>query len=118
MNLTSLTAISPIDGRYAEKTFPLREIFSEYGLIKYRLIVEIRWLEALAAAKSIKEVPALSVTATVAAEPPRDDATTTSTSPLALLLGRNGIDVELFDQGDIVHSEPRAATIHPATLGP
>ena len=63
MNLTSLTAISPIDGRYAEKTFPLREIFSEYGLIKYRLIVEIRWLEALAAAKSIKEVPALSVTA-------------------------------------------------------
>jgi adenylosuccinate lyase len=63
MNLTSLTAISPIDGRYAEKTFELREIFSEYGLIKYRLRVEIAWLEALAAAKSVKEVPPLSAAA-------------------------------------------------------
>ncbi len=60
MNLTSLTAISPIDGHYAEKTFPLREIFSEYGLIKHRLQVEIRWLEALAGEKKIREVPRLS----------------------------------------------------------
>jgi adenylosuccinate lyase len=60
MNLNSLTAISPIDGRYAEKTFSLREIFSEYGLIRNRLIVEIRWLEALAAHPGIDEVPELS----------------------------------------------------------
>jgi adenylosuccinate lyase len=60
MNLNSLTAISPIDGRYAEKTFSLREIFSEYGLIRNRLFVEIRWLEALAAHPRIREVPELS----------------------------------------------------------
>ena len=60
MNLNSLTAISPIDGRYAEKTFSLREIFSEYGLIRNRLFVEIRWLEALSAHPGIEEVPELS----------------------------------------------------------
>jgi adenylosuccinate lyase len=59
MNLNSLTAISPIDGRYAEKTFSLREIFSEYGLIRNRLFVEIRWLEALSAHPGIAEVPEL-----------------------------------------------------------
>ncbi|MFA5493797.1 MAG: adenylosuccinate lyase [Porticoccaceae bacterium] len=60
MNLTPLTAISPIDGRYGSKTSPLREIFSEYGLIKYRVIVEIRWLQRLAAHPGIAEVPAFS----------------------------------------------------------
>jgi adenylosuccinate lyase len=49
VQLTALSAISPIDGRYADKTQGLREIYSEYGLIRYRLIVEIRWLQALAA---------------------------------------------------------------------
>ncbi len=49
MQLTALSAISPIDGRYADKTWDLRAICSEYGLIRYRLIVEIRWLQALAA---------------------------------------------------------------------
>jgi adenylosuccinate lyase len=60
MNLTSLSAISPIDGRYAEKTVKLREVFSEYGLMRYRVLVEIRWLQALAAHPQIAEVPALS----------------------------------------------------------
>ena len=63
MNLTSLTALSPIDGRYAEKTYGLRKIFSEYGLIRYRVQVEARWLEALAAHPGIPEVPALSAEA-------------------------------------------------------
>lgn len=63
MNLTSLTALSPIDGRYAEKTYGLRAIFSEYGLIRYRVQVEARWLEALAAHPGIPEVPALSAEA-------------------------------------------------------
>jgi adenylosuccinate lyase len=60
MELNSLTAISPVDGRYGNKTLPLREIFSEYGLIRFRLIVEIRWLQKLAEIDDIKEVPALS----------------------------------------------------------
>ena len=49
MNLSSLTAISPVDGRYGSKTKDLRPIFSEYGLIYYRVLVEVRWLQALAA---------------------------------------------------------------------
>jgi adenylosuccinate lyase len=63
MNLTSLSAISPIDGRYAEKTVSLRQIFSEYGLMRYRVLSEIRWLETLAATPEVAEVPALSPTA-------------------------------------------------------
>jgi len=63
MELSSLTAISPIDGRYARKTADLRPIFSEYGLMRFRVLVEIRWLQALAKHKSIPEVPALSAKA-------------------------------------------------------
>ena len=59
MELSQLTAISPIDGRYGAKTDALRPIFSEYGLIRHRVIVEIRWLQALAAHEGIREVPAL-----------------------------------------------------------
>jgi len=57
MELNSLTALSPIDGRYADKTWELREIFSEYGLIRYRVQVEVRWLQALARHSQIAEVP-------------------------------------------------------------
>lgn len=60
MDLSPLTAISPIDGRYGDKVAGLRSIFSEYGLIRHRALVEIRWLQALAAHPAIKEVPALS----------------------------------------------------------
>ncbi|MGX5174161.1 adenylosuccinate lyase [Aliikangiella sp. IMCC44653] len=60
MELSALTAISPADGRYANKTQELRPIFSEFGLIKYRVIVEIRWLQALADNGKIPEVPAFS----------------------------------------------------------
>jgi adenylosuccinate lyase len=59
----TLTAISPIDGRYASKVDALRPIFSEYGLIRYRVEVEVRWLQALAAEAKIVEVPALSAQA-------------------------------------------------------
>lgn len=56
MDLSTLTAISPIDGRYGGKTAALRPIFSEYGLIRYRVLVEVRWLQALAADDDIAEV--------------------------------------------------------------
>ncbi|HSS64907.1 MAG TPA: adenylosuccinate lyase [Gammaproteobacteria bacterium] len=59
MDLTALTAISPVDGRYGEKTAELRAVFSEYGLIRHRVLVEVRWLEALSDNTSIEEVPAL-----------------------------------------------------------
>ncbi|MEZ5529108.1 MAG: adenylosuccinate lyase [Porticoccaceae bacterium] len=63
MNLSSLTAISPIDGRYGSKTVSLRSAFSEFGLIKYRVQVEVRWLQQLAAHPSITEVSPLSESA-------------------------------------------------------
>lgn len=63
MKLSPLTAISPVDGRYGSKTAGLREIFSEYGLIHYRVQVEVRWLQALATNQEISEVPSLSKSA-------------------------------------------------------
>lgn len=56
----ALTAISPIDGRYASKVEAFRPIFSEFGLIRYRVEVEVRWLQALANHPQILEVPAFS----------------------------------------------------------
>jgi len=60
MNLNELTAISPVDGRYGGKVADLRPLFSEYGLIFHRVLVEVRWLQKLAAHDGIAEVPALS----------------------------------------------------------
>jgi adenylosuccinate lyase len=60
MELSSLTAISPVDGRYGAKTQELRDIFSEYGLIRLRVLVEVRWLEKLAAHPGLPELQRLS----------------------------------------------------------
>lgn len=60
MELSALTAVSPVDGRYAAKTQVLRSIFSEYGLLKFRTEVEVRWLQKLAATPEIIEVPPFS----------------------------------------------------------
>ena len=61
--LSALTAISPVDGRYARAAAPLRATFSEYGLIRARVIVELRWFQALAKSEDIQEVSALSADA-------------------------------------------------------
>ena len=60
MTLNKLNALSPVDGRYASKVDELRPIFSEFGLIKARVTVEVRWLQALSEQSEIKEVPAFS----------------------------------------------------------
>ena len=60
MELSALTAISPLDGRYGSKTASLRAVFSEFGLIRARVEVEIRWLQRLAEHEAITEVPAFS----------------------------------------------------------
>lgn len=60
MDLTTLSAVSPVDGRYGSKTEAFRPIFSEYGLIHNRVIVEVRWLQSLAAHEQITEVPRFS----------------------------------------------------------
>lgn len=60
MELSSLTAVSPLDGRYGDKTADLRPIFSEYGLMRHRVLVEIRWLKLLARQDAIHEISSLS----------------------------------------------------------
>jgi Adenylosuccinate lyase len=63
MELTALTALSPLDGRYGRKISSLRRYFSEYGLIRHRVFVEVEWLKALAANPNIAEVPEFSAAA-------------------------------------------------------
>ncbi|WP_062065565.1 adenylosuccinate lyase [Cellvibrio sp. OA-2007] len=58
--LTALNAVSPVDGRYGSKTIALRSIFSEFGLIRFRVEVEVRWLQQLSRLASVPEVPAFS----------------------------------------------------------
>ncbi|HNI83346.1 MAG TPA: adenylosuccinate lyase [Rhodocyclaceae bacterium] len=65
MNLHPITALSPLDGRYESKVAALREHFSEFGLIRNRVKVEIEWLKALAAAPELAEIAPFSA-ATVA----------------------------------------------------
>ena len=62
MSITTLTAISPIDGRYEKKVDALQAYLSEFALIKYRLFVEISWFIALSECDSITELPALAQT--------------------------------------------------------
>ena len=64
MHQSPLTALSPTDGRYANKTEALRPFLSEFGLIKQRFIIEVRWLQALSACEGVQEVPTLSSSAT------------------------------------------------------
>ncbi len=65
MTLTALTALSPLDGRYHGKVDALRRYFSEFGLIRYRVLIEIEWLKALSAESSIVEIAPFSA-ATIA----------------------------------------------------
>lgn len=60
MDTAALTAISPLDGRYQDKVSQLRNIFSEFGLIKFRVIVEIQWLEMLLDHANLPELPKVS----------------------------------------------------------
>ncbi|ADE11191.1 adenylosuccinate lyase [Sideroxydans lithotrophicus] len=60
MTLTALTALSPLDGRYHGKVDALRSHFSEFGLIRYRVLIEIEWLKALSNEAGIKELPPFS----------------------------------------------------------
>ena len=57
MELSTLSAVSPVDGRYGNKTDMFRPVFSEFGLIHHRVIVEIRWLQSLSNRPQIEEVP-------------------------------------------------------------
>jgi adenylosuccinate lyase len=59
MNISALTALSPVDGRYQDRVQPLREYFTELGLIRLRLRVEVAWLDALANEPPLREMPGM-----------------------------------------------------------
>jgi adenylosuccinate lyase len=63
VDLSELTAVGPLDGRYGSKVAGLRTIFSEYGLIRFRVAVECRWLQHLSKIPQVTEVPGLSAEA-------------------------------------------------------
>jgi adenylosuccinate lyase len=73
LDLSATTALTPLDGRYGSKVKQLRPIFSEFGLIKYRSLVEVRWLQALAAESKVDEVPVFSTQANIALSKIIDD---------------------------------------------
>jgi adenylosuccinate lyase len=60
MPLSVLTALSPLDGRYRDRISKLSDYFSEFGLIRYRVLVEVEWLKALCAAEALDDIPSLS----------------------------------------------------------
>ena len=68
MDLSELSAISPLDGRYGPKIARLRRRVSEFGLIRYRVLVELRWLQRLATLEGLKELPPFDAAATTAIE--------------------------------------------------
>jgi adenylosuccinate lyase len=59
VDFTTLTALSPLDGRYAQKAAPLRPFLSEYALIRYRVLIEVRWLQHLADEPALPELKTL-----------------------------------------------------------
>ncbi|KAK9823279.1 hypothetical protein WJX72_001564 [[Myrmecia] bisecta] len=63
LQLSELTAVTPLDGRYGSKVAGLRSIFSEYGLIRFRVLVEVRWLQMLSSIPEVAEVPPFSAEA-------------------------------------------------------
>src|SRR5690554_1951257 len=66
--LSGLTAISPIDGRYRNKVDALSNYYSEFALIRYRVIVEVRWLQCLAAHPQVTEAPSINAQGNAALE--------------------------------------------------
>jgi len=97
MTLTALTALSPLDGRYASKVESLRVHFSEYGLIRNRVRVEIEWLKALATATAITECPAFSSAATTELDGVIANFSVADAEAIKTIEGRTNHDVKAME---------------------
>lgn len=93
----SLLAISPLDGRYHAKLERLRPLVSEFGLIRYRVAVEVRWLEALADAPGIPEVPTLSANARAHLEALLSDFSPKDAAAIRTIEARTNHDVKAVE---------------------
>ncbi|MCF1437503.1 MAG: adenylosuccinate lyase, partial [Shewanella sp.] len=112
MDLSALTAISPVDGRYGSKTASLRGIFSEYGLIKYRVQVEINWLKLLSSCPEIAEVPPFSEEALATLDTIKDNFSEQDALQVKTIESTNNHDVkavEYFIKEKIAHNAELAA---------
>jgi len=110
---STLLAISPLDGRYARKLDELRPLVSEYGLIRYRVQVEVRWLESLASADGISEVPALSKSARAHLEALLSDFSPKDAASIRQIEARTNHDVKAVEYWlkDRLASHPELATL-------
>ena len=97
MELSALTAISPVDGRYGSKTADLRAYFSEFGLIRCRVEVEIRWLQTLAQHPQISEVPAFSESANALLNAIVSDFSVTDAERIKAIESRTNHDVKAVE---------------------
>jgi len=97
MEHASLLALSPLDGRYAMKLDDLRPFVSEFGLIRYRVVVEVRWLAGLAAAPGIPEVPDLSDSAAAHLEAVLDDFSPKNAAEIRQIEARTNHDVKAVE---------------------
>ena len=97
MNLSTLTAISPIDGRYASKVDALRPIASEFGLMRARIEVELAWIKSLANNPQINEVPPLSEQAIAHIDAIVDDFSETDGESIKMIEGTTNHDVKAIE---------------------
>lgn len=108
MDLSALSAVSPIDGRYGNKTSSLRTIFSEFGLIRCRVTVEVRWLQQLASIEDIVEVPQFSNEANVTLNTIVDNFSESDAAAIKQIEATTNHDVkavEYFIKDKFGHSE-------------
>ncbi len=97
MSPSSLTALSPLDGRYQGKVEALRNHFSEYGLIRYRVLIEIEWLKALSAEAGIRELPAFSTTTIAQLDQLAAQFSTTDAERIKTIERRTNHDVKAIE---------------------
>lgn len=97
LELSALTAISPIDGRYGAKTATLRHAFSEYGLIRNRVLVEVRWLQQLAAHTGIAELKPFSAEANALLNQLVDNFSATEANAIKAIERKTNHDVKAIE---------------------
>ena len=96
-SFSKLSAISPIDGRYSKKTQRYKNIFSEYGLIRYRVLIEIKWLKSLCGNPSITEAESLSTRANLALEKIIDSFSLEDADEIKSIEGTTNHDVKAVE---------------------
>ncbi|MFT4635990.1 MAG: adenylosuccinate lyase [Arenicella sp.] len=97
LELSATTALTPLDGRYGSKVKALRPIFSEFGLIKYRSLVEIRWLQALSQEAHIAEVPSFSAQANAQLDAIIDDFSVADADAVKIIEATTNHDVKAVE---------------------